>query len=148
MVLHCEIDLTEYPEFEKPRGDHYAFSHNHIGKDVIRNVAGRTVVAVNGESSEKEDESESIDVAVTKTAGKLGVLWWMNRYLELNGREAISEKHPAVEAVFEWVQAQYAASRDEPISESEMVAQVERSEILQDTVRASLKREVPIGEKE
>ena len=36
----------------------------------------------------------------------------------------MSKDHPTVEAVFNWVEAQYAAGRDEPISDEEILMQV------------------------
>jgi hypothetical protein len=37
-----------------------------------------------------------VDIVITKNAGKLGVLYWINHYLELEGKESVSEDHPAV----------------------------------------------------
>jgi len=73
---------------------------------------------------EEEEEDELVDVVITKNAGKLGVLYWINRYLELTDGAAISEDHPAVESIFEWVKAQYVEGREEPISDGEMLMQV------------------------
>jgi hypothetical protein len=88
---------------------------------VIRSVPG---LEMGAQSPEEEEEDELIDVVITKNAGKLGVLYWINRYLELTGEEALSEDHPAVEAIFKWVETKYAQGRDEPISDEEMLLQV------------------------
>jgi hypothetical protein len=88
---------------------------------VIRSVPG---LEMGAQSPEEEEEDELIDVVITKNAGKLGVLYWINRYLELTGEEALSEDQPAVEAIFKWVETEYAQGRDEPISDEEMLLQV------------------------
>ena len=71
-----------------------------------------------------KDKPESVDVAINKSSGKLGVLYWMNRYLELENKEPINEDHPAVEAVFKWIETQYTADGEEAISDEEMLIQV------------------------
>ncbi|MCZ6678782.1 MAG: hypothetical protein O7E52_16230 [Candidatus Poribacteria bacterium] len=127
VVFRCEIDLGEYPDFERPKPHHYAFRYFHISKDVIREVFDLETSAGNHRLSGKKDLIESIDIMITKTSGQLGILSWINHYLKLKGGESINEDHPAVEAIVKWVEAQYAAGRDAPISNEEMSAQVERS---------------------
>ena len=125
VVISCEIDLAEYPFFGRPDKKTYVF-HSFtdtkvIGKEVVRDIS---VVKDKFSSRDKKNKPKSVDIIVTKTAGKLGVLCWINCYLELNGEEPINEEYPAVEAIFKWVEAEYAAGRDEPISNEEMMAQV------------------------
>ena len=60
--------------------------------------------SINKEKSQKSPKSKgnggkSIDITVTQTSGKLGVLMWLNAYLELEGKEPVSENHAAVEAI-------------------------------------------------
>ncbi|MFC1718506.1 hypothetical protein ACFL6S_32925 [Candidatus Poribacteria bacterium] len=131
VVISCEIDLGKHPSFGRS-GNAYTFyiptgkgavGGVVIGKEVVQDVS----VVEDGapkHSREKTDEREAIDVVVTRTSGKLGVLWWINRYLELEGKTAVGEDHPAVEAVFRWVDAQYSEGRDDPISDEEMRTQV------------------------
>ena len=50
----------------------------------------------------------------------------------------MSEEHPAVEAIEQWVEAQYAAGRDGPIPDEEMVSHVMgRLRLEADTARAA-----------
>lgn len=102
---------------EKPISDEEMFSMVTL----IRSVPG---LGMGYQSTEEDEEDELIDVVITKNAGRLGVLYWINRYLELTGEEAVSEDHPAVEAIFKWVEAEYARGRDDPISDEEMLIQV------------------------
>jgi len=137
VVFCCEIDLHKYPNFEK-YGPHYAFSHVYISRDVIQNSFrleednqarihnGLNLDKAKGAKQppqEADDDGGLVDVIITRNAGKLGVLYWINRYLELMGK-AVIEDHPAVEAIFNWVEAEYAAGREEPISDEEMLKQV------------------------
>jgi len=86
--------------------------------------------------TDKKNRDKSIDITVTQTSGKLGVLMWLNAYLELEGKEPVSENHSAVEAIHQWVETQYSTGREEPISNAEILVQV--------TIH--LKQEAKIGE--
>ena len=88
---------------------------------IIRSIPG---LALGAQSPEKEEEDDLVDVVITQNAGKLGVLYWINSYLELTGEKPIGEEHPAVEAIFKWVETEYAQGRDEPVSDEEMLMQV------------------------
>ena len=88
---------------------------------IIRSIPG---FGIGIQSTAKEEEDDLVDVVITKNAGKLGVLYWINQYLELTGEEPVSEEHPAVEAIFKWVETEYAQGRDEPISDEEILMQV------------------------
>jgi len=137
VIFRCEIDLEEYPMFERPKPNHYAFRYPHIARNVILSISGLAKDKADNQLIEQEEKGELVDVVITKISGKLGVLYWINRYLELKGKEAISEDHLAVEAIFKWVEEEYAAGREEPISNEEMLRQV----------MTHLKQEVQIGEK-
>jgi excisionase family DNA binding protein len=124
-VLLCEIDLEKYPKFVRWMGQKfYAFFYPHIDKGVIRSLS--VVDEKKGKRSIRKGLKSQIDAMVTKTSGKLGVLWWVNHYLELKGETPLSEDHPALEAILEWIETQYAAGRDEPISDEEMSCQVRK----------------------
>ena len=88
---------------------------------IIRSIPG---LALGARSAEKEEADDLVDVVITQNAGKLGVLYWINQYLELTGEKPVSDEHPAVEAIFKWVETEYAQGRDEPISDDEMLMQV------------------------
>ena len=63
-------------------------------------------------------------MVITKTSGKLGILYWVNSYLKVKGKDDVSEEHPAVEAIHKWVESQYEDDRDDPIADEEMLLQV------------------------
>ena len=137
VVFCCEINLYKYANVEKPKPEIYAFNHS-IAKDVIQSVSHLEVDEpehirpvsdleddkTDKQSPQKEDKDEVVDIVITKNAGRLGVLYWINQYLELEGKESVREEHPAVEGIFKWVEAEYAQGRDEPISDEEMLTEV------------------------
>ena len=122
VVFRCQINIGKYTEFDNPRPHQYAFKHSYIDKAVISNVAG--MEAEGKLPQEKVDKAELVDVIITRTSGKYGVLLWINAYLEGLGQTPVSEEHPAIEEIHRWVEAQYAGDREEAISEEEMLAQV------------------------
>ena len=126
VIFCCGIDLGKYTDFERPRPNHYVFGHSYIAKDIIRSLSGMEGRKVGRDKQlrKAKDKPESVDVAINKSSGKLGVLYWMNRYLELENKEPINEDHPAVEAVFKWIEMQYTADGEEAISDEEMLIQV------------------------
>ena len=124
VVFRCQINIGKYTEFDKPRPHHYAFKHAYIDKAVISNVSGLEVDKEGKLPQEGEDKGELVDIIITRTSGKYGVLLWVNVYLEGEGQTSIDETHPAIEEIYRWVEAQYAGDREEPIPEEEMLAQV------------------------
>ncbi len=90
---------------------------------IVRSIPGLEIGLIDSLPSE-DDDDELIDVVITKTSGKLGVLWWVNRYQELADEEPVSEDNPAIEAIFKWVEKEYNDGRDNPISDEEMLIQV------------------------
>ena len=124
VVFRCQINIGKYTEFDNPRPHHYAFKHSYIDKAVISNVSGLEVDKEGKLPQEKEDKGELVDIIITRTSGKYGVLLWVNVYLEGEGQTPIDETHPAIKKIHRWVEAQYAGDREEAISEEEMLAQV------------------------
>ena len=124
VVFCCHINVGKYTEFDKPRPHHYAFRHSYIDKAVISSVSGMEVEGEGKLPQKKGGKAELIDIIITRTSGKYGVLLWVNAYLERVGQTPVDEDHPAIEEIHRWVDAQYAAGREEPISEEEMLAQV------------------------
>lgn len=43
VVFRCQINISKYTEFDKPRPHHYAFKHSYIDKAVISSVTGMEV---------------------------------------------------------------------------------------------------------
>ena len=117
VVFRCNIDLAKYSDFDR-YGPHYAFRHTRISRDVIRTAfrLGPTW----------EDEGELVNVTITKDSGKPEVMRWINNCLKLIAEKELSENHPAVEALFTWVNVQYSAGREEPISDEEMLIQMSK----------------------
>ena len=124
VVFRCQINIGKYTEFDNPRPHHYAFKHSYIDKAVISSVAGMEVGKEGKLPRVKEDKEELVDIILTRTSGKYGVLLWVNAYLEEIGQTAVDETHPAIEEIHRWVEAQYVGAREEAISEEEMLAQV------------------------
>ncbi len=124
VVFRCQINIGKYTEFDNPRPHHYAFKHSYIDKAVISNVSGLEVDKEGKLPQEREDKGELVDIIITRTSGKYGVLLWVNVYLEGLGQTPVDEDHPAIEEIYRWVKAQYAGDREEPIPEEEMLAQV------------------------
>ena len=124
VVFRCQINIGKYTEFDNPRPHHYAFKHSYIDKAVISNVSGMEVDKGGEHLQEKANKAELIDIIITGTSGKYGVLLWVNAYLGQTGQTPVDEDHPAIKGIHQWVEMQYAADREEPISEAEMLAQV------------------------
>ena len=124
VIFRCQINIGKYSEFDNPRPHHYAFKHSRIDKAVISNVDGMEVDKGGEHLQEKENIAELVDVIVTRTSGKYGVLLWVNAYLEGVSQTSVDENHPAIEEIHRWVEGQYATDREEPITEGEMLAQV------------------------
>ncbi len=124
VVFRCQINIGKYTEFDNPRPHQYAFKHSYIDKAVISNVAGMEAEVEGKLPQEKEDKEELVDIILTRTSGKYGVLLWINAYLEGEGQTVIDENHPAIEQIHQWMEGQYAGGREEAISEEEMLAQV------------------------
>ncbi len=124
VIFRCQINIGKYSEFDNPRPHHYAFKHSRIDKAVISNVDGMEVDKEGKRSQEKGGNAEWVDVIITRTSGKYGVLLWINAYLDGLGQTPVKEEHPAIEEIHRWVEAQYAGDREEAISEAEMLVQV------------------------
>lgn len=65
-------------------------------------------------------------VAVTKTSGVSGVAHWMNSYFKLKGDQAVDKKHPVVQGLKDWVDAEYEDGRVVAISEEELIKEMNR----------------------
>ncbi len=124
VVFRCQINIGKYSEFDKPRPHHYAFKHSYIDKAVISSVSGMEVDKGDEQPLRKKDKVELVDIIITRTSGKYGVLLWVNAYLEKVGQATVDADHPAIEKIHQWVEAQYAGDREEAISEEEILAQV------------------------
>lgn len=125
IVFSCEIDLEQYLWYERQASGVFVF-YSPVGIDVIRYVShlerGRLPKQV--KARKRKGMSKAIDIAVARVGGRFGVWAWMNSFFELEGKPPVSEDHPTIDAVWRWVEAQYAGGRDDPISDVEMLMQV------------------------
>ena len=124
VVFRCQINIGKYTEFDNPRPHHYAFKHSYIDKAVIASVSGLEAEKEVIPPQEKADKTELVDITITRTSGKYGVLLWVNAYLEGVSQTLVDEDHPAIAEIHRWMEAQYVGAREEAISEEEMLAQV------------------------
>ena len=125
VVFGCHINLGQYSDVERPRPDWYVFRHSRLDKTVIRSVVGVEKRSEKKLPKQKRRQHPGqIDVVVTNTSGKAGVLCWINVYLEQMGQPLIDVAHPGINAIWAWVQEQYADGRLDPISDEEMAVQV------------------------
>ncbi len=65
-------------------------------------------------------------VAITKTSGLAGLVFWINGHLNLEGEEKVQKSNPDIKKIYEWVMEQYRNGRIIPISDAEMMDLVER----------------------
>jgi isopropylmalate/homocitrate/citramalate synthase len=59
-------------------------------------------------------------IAVSNTSGLAGVAHWVNTFYGLGGEDALDKRHPIVEAVKAWVDAQYEEGRVTMITDQEL----------------------------
>jgi isopropylmalate/homocitrate/citramalate synthase len=59
-------------------------------------------------------------ITVSSTSGAAGVAHWVNGFLGLTGGDALDKKHPVIEAVKRWVDAQYEEGRVTTITDHEL----------------------------
>jgi isopropylmalate/homocitrate/citramalate synthase len=67
-----------------------------------------------------------VKISVSNTSGLAGVAHWMNSFYSLSGENALDKKHPAVERVKNWVDAEYDGGRVTVISDYELAKVSER----------------------
>lgn len=62
-----------------------------------------------------------LGVLVTDKAGTAGIAHWVNRYLKLSGEKRIDKRSEGVQAMYEWVVAQYGDGRTTSLSDEELL---------------------------
>lgn len=65
-------------------------------------------------------------VAITKNSGPLGILFWINTYLEQHGVPPVTLENTIVREVIAWVEREYAGDRDSAIAGDELEARARR----------------------
>lgn len=64
-------------------------------------------------------------VAITKTSGLAGIVFWINNHLRLDNGEKVQKTDPSIKKIYEWVMDQYEdKGRIIPISDGEMMDMV------------------------
>ena len=124
ILVGCEVDLEKYPIFWKRTLQIYVF-HQPLGAEVIRSiheVDEREQSRRFRMEIRKRAHGSVVNVAVTKNAGALGVLLWINSYLERHGVEPVTAENPDARDAIEWVEREFRAGRDDPIADDELEA--------------------------
>ncbi len=124
ILVGCEVDLEKYPIFWKRTLQVYVF-HQPLGAEVIKSVQ-----EVNEREQSRRFRMEIrkaahrsvVNIRVTKNAGALGVLLWINTYLDRHGVEPVTAENPIARHIIEWVEREYREGRDDPITDEELEA--------------------------
>ena len=130
-VVGCDVDLMDNHLFWKPSHNLYVFCQ----------ALGPEMISVHEEVDEREwsrrfrlqlrkaRRKDVVNVEVTRNSGKLGVLFWINAYLEKCGISQVTEDDPDAQAIIDWVDREYAIGRQDPIRQEELE---ERALVLMD----------------
>ncbi len=121
-VVACEVDLLSHWLFWKPSPQVYAF-RQPLGPEVIKSweeVDEREWSRRFRLQLRKAARKETVDVEVTRNSGRLGVLFWINSYLEKLGLPEVTEHNASAGAIIEWVMREYEKGREEPIAAEEL----------------------------
>ena len=119
VVISCAVDLEKYPPAE--RDTHVCVFASPIGSEVIRSIS---IAKRDGFARHVKDISDAPVAKLTGTSRKQDVLDWINRYLEMGREAAISEHHPAVGVVLQWLEARYEDGRQDAVPDDEMFSLV------------------------
>jgi isopropylmalate/homocitrate/citramalate synthase len=136
-------EIAEY--FEKEIGYQIPPNQPFVGKNFNVTRAG-----IHADGLSKDEEiynifdtqailGRPVGVAVTDKSGAAGIAQWVNLRFGLSGDDAVPKDHPAVSAIKEWVDEQYANGRVTQISDDEMFELVRRHlpELVEEDLRLS-----------
>lgn len=124
VVMSCEVDLERYPIFWR-RSSHVYVFHQPLGPEVITSVQE---VDERGQSRRYRMEirrrarRNSVNIDETRNSGALGILLWINTYLDTHVLEPVTVENPIVQDIIEWVDQEYGDGRDSAIAEEELEA--------------------------
>ena len=121
-VVGCEVDLAINRLFWKPSPNLYVFCQP-LGSEVIKTseeVDEREWSRRFRLRLRKARRKEIVNVEVTRNSGRLGVLFWINTYLEKYGIPEVTEDNPDARAIVEWVIREYEAGREDPMTAEEL----------------------------
>ena len=122
-LIMCSIDLGHYDDYERRGASVYAFKHECIAGEVVRNVAGLPRERREKQEKRKNTAVESTDVALTFNSGRAGITYWINSYLKPSDPHRISEDHEAVGKIKQWLNDQANAGRFGAVPDDEMQEQ-------------------------
>lgn len=122
VLVSCEVDLERHPIFCRRSSQIYVF-HQPLGPEVIKSVqevderehSRRFRLEIR-----KRARKESINIGITKNSGPLGILLWVNAYMDRHSLEPVTMENAVVRQVTEWVEREYADGRDSPIADAEL----------------------------
>jgi len=66
-----------------------------------------------------------VNVGITRNSGPLGILLWINTYLDRHGVAPVTAENAIVRGVIAWVEQEYARGRDSAITEEELEARAQ-----------------------
>ena len=124
VLVRCEVDLKRYPIFWKRSSQVYVF-HQPLGPEVIKSIeevdereqSRRFRMALR-----KKARRRGGNVGITKNSGPLGIVFWINTYLDQHGVARVTLENATVGEVIAWVQHEYDGGRDSAITEEELEA--------------------------
>ena len=123
-LIMCSIDLGYYDEYERRGASVYAFKHESIASEVVRNVVGLPRERREKQEKRKSTAVESTDVALAFNSGRAGITYWINSYLKLSDPHRICEDHEVVAKIKQWLDDQADAGRFGAVRDDEMQEQV------------------------
>jgi hypothetical protein len=130
-ILASTIDLSQY--MGQYQGHRYFKDRIYcfvpsIPPDVIRCVVNtKRVVDWNqivAPFLPKPKPQKANDIMILGRCGAVGVACWINEYLGLQGDRMVKASHAGVKAIGRWIDAHYSRGRLSPISEKEMLTQM------------------------
>ncbi|NLF38527.1 histone-lysine N-methyltransferase [bacterium] len=123
-------DIAQY--FERELGDRIPHNQPFVGSEFNVTRAG---IHVDGVLKDEEIYNvfdtthllnRPVGVIIGDKSGAAGIAYWVNSCLKLTGDQAISKRHPAVEAIHRWVMQEYDNGRATSISNEELLEQARR----------------------
>ena len=117
-------ELAEY--YEKELGFELPDMTPFVGKNFNVTRAG-----IHADGLNKDEEIYNIfdtakilnrppRVAVSNTSGTAGIAHWVNSYFNLTGENEVDKRHPVIEKMKQWVDAEYDGGRTTIISDREL----------------------------
>lgn len=123
-VITCSIDLNCYSNYERQEGEIYAFNHECIANEVIKEVDGLPKRRQEKLGNHEQVGVEITNVALTFNAGSVGIAYWVNSWLGLSDPHTIREDHEAVTKIKQWLDEQTNAGRFGEVPDDELMEQL------------------------